>query len=80
METHLIILQGNSASGKSTIASKIRASFPWGEVMLIAQDEVRLNILNVKDRIENPTADLIHSIALFGKEKLKIIVYELKED
>ena len=76
MNSQLIILRGNSASGKSTIASKIRASFPRGEVMLIAQDEVRLNILNVKDRIENPTADLIQSIALFGQGKFKIIVIE----
>ncbi|MDB7100908.1 AAA family ATPase [Enterococcus mundtii] len=76
MNSKLIILRGNSASGKSTIASKIRQSFPRGEVMLISQDEVRLHILNVKDRIENPTADLIQSIALFGQGKFKVIVIE----
>ena len=30
--------------------------------MLISQDEIRLGILNVKDRFENPTADLIKTI------------------
>ena len=37
--------------------------------MLISQDEVRLGILNVKDRKENPTADLIRLIAEFGYDE-----------
>lgn len=44
--------------------------------MLISQDEIRLKILNVKDRVDNPTADLIKTIALFGKSRFKIIIIE----
>lgn len=75
-ETKLVILRGNSASGKSTTALKIRDSFPRGEVMLISQDDIRLGILNVKDRVYNLTADLIKTIALFGKSRFKIILIE----
>lgn len=74
--TKLIILRGNSASGKSTVASRIRSAFNRGEVMIVPQDDIRLGILHVKDRVENPTADLIKTIALFGKDKAKIIVIE----
>ena len=44
--------------------------------MLISQDEIRLGILNVKDRKENPTADLIRLIAEFGYDKFDVVIIE----
>jgi len=72
----LIILRGNSASGKTTTAKMIQDSFARGKVMKISQNDVRLGILNVKDRIENPTAKLIENIAEFGKNKCDTVVIE----
>ena len=72
----LIILRGNSGSGKTTTAKAIQNYFPRGKVMLISQDEIRLGILNVKDRKENPTADLIRLIAEFGYDKFDVVIVE----
>lgn len=72
----LVIIRGNSASGKTTTAKAIQNYYPRGTVMRISQDEIRLGILNVKDRVDNPTAGLIQQIAEFGKEKFEIIVIE----
>ena len=44
----LIILRGNSGSGKSTIAKALQNKFGQN-TMLISQDEIRRNMLNVKD-------------------------------
>ena len=46
----LVILRGNSASGKTTTAKAIQNHFPMGKVMRISQDEVRRGMLNVKDK------------------------------
>lgn len=51
----LVIIRGNSASGKTITAKAIQNYYPRGTVMRISQDEIRLGILNVKDRVDNPT-------------------------
>ena len=76
MKTKLVVIRGNSASGKSMIAKQVRAYFERGEVMIIPQDEIRLGILNVKDRVGNLTPDLMAHIALFGKGKVSLIIIE----
>lgn|SRR5699024_4752404 len=73
---HLIILRGNSASGKTTIATKLQHSFPKGNAMLISQDTIRREILNVKDRPENPTPALIQKICEFGITTYSYIILE----
>ncbi|MFC0232389.1 zeta toxin family protein [Vagococcus entomophilus] len=72
----LIILRGNSGSGKSTTALAIQKYFPGGKVMRISQDEIRLGMLNVKDRIENPTAEAIQLLAKFGYGRFEIVIIE----
>lgn len=74
--SQLIILRGNSASGKTTAAIQLQHHFPKGKVMRISQDDIRINILNVKDRIGQPTADLIKQLAEFGKDRFDIVVIE----
>lgn len=46
-----IILRGNSGSGKTTVAKELQKKFGHN-TMLISQDEVRRNILWVKDGID----------------------------
>jgi len=45
----LVIIRGNSASGKTTTAKAIQNYYPRGTVMRISQDEIRLGIFNVTD-------------------------------
>lgn len=63
----LIIIRGNSGSGKSTVAKKLRQKL-GPETMLISQDVVRRDIQGVKDYNVNPTVQLIHDLAMYGKK------------
>ena len=66
MTQTLIIIRGNSVSGKTTIAKKLQREL--GEkTMLIQQDVVRREILNVRDTSGNPAMKLIENLALYGK-------------
>lgn len=49
----LIILRGNSGSGKSTIAKELQHRLGQN-TMIISQDEIRRNMLNVKDGEDTP--------------------------
>ena len=55
----LVIIRGNSASGKTTTANAIQNYYSRGNVMRFSQDEIRLGIFNVKDWVDNATAGLI---------------------
>ena len=64
-ETKVIILRGNSGSGKSTIAKALQKRFGYG-TMLISQDIIRREMLYVKDgantkAISMPTILIYHS-------------------
>lgn len=61
MTAKLIILRGNSGSGKTTIAKELQNSFQRGKAMVVSQDEIRLGILNTKDRKDNPAIELMDS-------------------
>lgn len=62
----LIIIRGNSGSGKSTVAKKLRQKL-GSETMLVSQDVVRRDILGVKDDNGNPAVQLVHDLAMYGK-------------
>lgn len=62
----LIIIRGNSASGKSTVAKELRLRMGY-KSMLIQQDIVRREILRVQDLPGNPSIQLIYSLAMYGK-------------
>ncbi|MFZ2494990.1 MAG: AAA family ATPase [Candidatus Saccharimonadales bacterium] len=70
----LIIIRGNSGSGKSTIAKelqkKLRLHFSKKAdrgTMLIPQDVVRREILRTKDGPRNPSIQLIKDLAIYGR-------------
>lgn len=54
----LIILRGNSGSGKTTVAKELQKKFGYN-TMLISQDEIRRNILWVKDGIDTKALPLM---------------------
>ena len=64
--SRLIIIRGNSGSGKSTVALKLRHELGYG-TMLIPQDVIRRDIVRVADDLDNPAIKLIEDIALYGQ-------------
>jgi len=75
MSQKLIIIRGNSGSGKSTVARLLRDEL--GEnAILVPQDVIRRDILHVKDRENNPAIDLISRTVVYGKEIGKDVVLE----
>lgn len=67
MAQKIIIIRGNSGSGKSTIAQRIRNELS-GKVMFLQQDVLRRDILKVNDKEGNPVIGLIEQLALYGKK------------
>lgn len=61
----LIILRGNSGSGKSSAAKRLQEKLGY-ETMLIPQDVVRREILRTRDLPENPAIQLIAMMATYG--------------
>ena len=53
-ETRLIVLRGNSASGKSTLARALRAARPRG-IAILGHDQLRREILHAREEPDNPT-------------------------
>ena len=60
----LIILRGNSGSGKTTVAKELQKKFGYN-TMLISQDEIRRNILWVKDGIDTKALILLNPAICF---------------
>ncbi|MEZ0481544.1 kinase [Planococcus sp. SSTMD024] len=75
METKLIVLRGNSASGKTTIAKRLQDHFGRG-TLLVSQDVVRRDMLRVQDRDGNLSTELIRQITEYGKSKCPIVILE----
>lgn len=75
METKLLIIRGNSGSGKTTIANVLQKKLGPG-TLIVSQDTVRRDMLHVKDRQGNPSIDLIRIIAEYGKNTCEYVIIE----
>ncbi|MFS0615345.1 kinase [Lederbergia ruris] len=75
MESILIIIRGNSGSGKTTTAKRLQNHLGHG-TLLVSQDVVRREMLKVHDREGNLAIDLIRQIAEYGKGKCKFVIVE----
>lgn len=67
-QTRLVIIRGNSGSGKSALAMAVRKSLPRG-VAIIGQDLLRRNILHVRDQKGLPAVDFIDLSARFALDR-----------
>lgn len=75
MDSKLIILRGNSGSGKTTTALKLQELL--GEATLVvSQDVVRRDMLKVNDREGNLSIELIKQIAEYGLGKCPVVIVE----
>lgn len=71
----LIILRGNSGSGKTTTGKALQRKFGHG-TMLISQDVVRREMLYVKDGSNPEASELLQELALYGKRNCNIVILE----
>lgn len=71
----LIILRGNSGSGKTTVARALQRKIGFN-TMLISQDEIRRNILWVKDGIDTKALPLMIELLKYGNEHSDIVILE----
>ena len=75
MESKLIIIRGNSGSGKTTTAKILQNRLGSG-TLLVSQDTVRRDMLNVRDKKGNLSMDLIRQITEYGKGKCEFVILE----
>jgi adenylate kinase family enzyme len=71
----LIILRGNSGSGKTATGKALQRKFGYG-TMLISQDVVRREILFVKDGPDTEASQLLFELAMYGKKHCNIVILE----
>ena len=57
-----VVLRGNSASGKSTVARRVQRALPRGEVAVIGQDHVRRELLWERDCGQGDTIGLLETM------------------
>jgi adenylate kinase family enzyme len=75
MQTKIIILRGNSGSGKTTISKKLQKKLGHG-TLLIPQDVVRRELLYVKDGADTKAVDLLIQLIMYGKENCTYVILE----
>ena len=71
----LIILRGNSGSGKTTTGKALQRKFGHG-TMLISQDVIRREMLFVKDGPNPVSSQLLSKLSLYGKNNCNIVILE----
>ena len=71
----LIILRGNSGSGKTTVAKALQKKL-GRNTMLISQDEVRRNMLWVDDGIDTKALPLMAELLRYGREHGEFSILE----
>lgn len=80
MTTKIIIIRGNSGSGKSTIAKKLRNEISDGlsdNTMLVQQDTFRREILRERDLPDRKAViELMGMVVEFGRKQNRVVIVE----
>ncbi|MDE5866870.1 MAG: kinase [Lachnospiraceae bacterium] len=71
----LIILRGNSGSGKTTVAKELQNRF-GRNTMIISQDMVRREILKVKDGENTQAIPLMKELLIYGNNHSDVVILE----
>lgn len=71
----LIILRGNSGSGKTTVAKELQRKF-GKNTMLISQDAIRRNMLWVNDGENTPALPLMKELLRYGNQHCQVVILE----
>lgn len=71
----LIILRGNSGSGKTTVAKELQNRF-GSNTMLISQDVIRRDMLKVKDGENTRALPLMKELLIYGSNHSNVVILE----
>ena len=71
----LIILRGNSGSGKTPIAKELQNRF-GSNTMLISQDVIRRDMLKVKDGENTQALPLMKELLIYGSNHSNVVILE----
>lgn len=71
-----ILIRGNSGSGKTVLANYLQKQFGYQRCLLLHEDVLRLDLLHVKEKVAAPTASLIDSLVMWGRQYYPIIILE----
>lgn len=71
----IIILRGNSGSGKTTVANRLQKELGRG-ALLISQDVIRREMLWVKDETGTPAISLLINLVKYGRENCEYVILE----
>jgi predicted kinase len=71
----IIILRGNSGSGKTTIAKLLQRHLGHG-TMLISQDVIRRDVLYVRDDPQTQAIGLLIELVKYGRLNCDIVILE----
>lgn len=71
----LIILRGNSGSGKTTVAKELQKRF-GRNTMLISQDVIRRDMLKVTDGEDTKALPLMKELLKYGSVHSEIVILE----
>ena len=66
---------GESGSGKTTVARALQKKFGYN-TMMISQDEIRRNILWVKDGVDTKALPLMIELMKYGYEHCDVVILE----
>lgn len=73
----LILIRGNSGSGKTVVANKLHKILGSGTfTLLISQDYVRRQMLMVKDKPNNLAIGLIEQLIQYGNKHCEFVIIE----
>lgn len=75
MHSKLIVLRGNSGSGKTTVAKELQSNF-GRNTMLISQDVIRCDMLKVKDGEQSEAVPLMIELLKYGSLHSKVVILE----
>jgi adenylylsulfate kinase-like enzyme len=75
-DTRLIILRGNSASGKTTIAHELRKRLPEFQIAIVSQDVIRRDVLRDRADPGASNIELIDIIVRFSLDHGYHVVLE----
>ncbi|MGW4244520.1 hypothetical protein [Nocardia sp. NPDC004722] len=72
----LVVIRGNSSSGKSTTALAVQQRFARGACLLVPQDVVRRQLLREPDIAGMANIELLEQIAHFGLARDLVVIVE----
>ena len=82
MKSILVIIRGNSGSGKTYLADNLQKYYGYDTCLVLHQDLIRRELLHANDHEGTPAISMIENLIIYGMEHYQIIIVEgiLRED